>query len=144
MRPAYPKVWRLAESIPDYLALVGDAADGYPGLPGWGAKSSAAVLAKYVHLESIPPDWTEWRVNAANAGALARTLFNERDRAFLFRTLATLQTDIALFADVDELEWNGPRPGFEELGARLDAAATVTKNDSQTRRADNSYSYDYQ
>jgi 5'-3' exonuclease len=80
------------ESIPDYLALVGDAADGYPGLPGWGAKSSAAVLAKYVHLESIPPDWNEWRVNAANAGALARTLANDRDRAFLFRTLATLHT----------------------------------------------------
>jgi 5'-3' exonuclease len=72
--------------------LVGDAADGYPGLPGWGAKSSAAVLAKYVHLESIPPDWNEWRVNAANAGALARTLANDRDRAFLFRTLATLHT----------------------------------------------------
>ncbi len=115
------------ESIPDYLALVGDAADGYPGLPGWGAKSSAAVLAKYVHLESIPPDWREWRVNAANAGALARTLSSERGRALLFRTLATLQTGIALFDDVDELEWHGPRPGFEELGARLDAAATVTR-----------------
>jgi 5'-3' exonuclease len=115
------------ESIPDYLALVGDAADGYPGLPGWGAKSSAAVLAKYVHLESIPPDWREWRVNAAHAGALARTLSEERDRAFLFRTLATLQTGIALFDDVDELEWRGPRPGFEELGARLDAATTLPK-----------------
>src|SRR6202035_5314846 len=67
-------------SIPDYLALVGDAADGYPGLAGWGAKSSAAVLAKYVHLESIPPDCSEWRVNAANAGSLARTLSSERDR----------------------------------------------------------------
>src|SRR6202035_4058326 len=67
-------------SIPDYLALVGDAADGYPGLPGWGAKSAAAVLAKYVHLESIPPDCSEWRVNAANAGSLARTLSSERDR----------------------------------------------------------------
>ena len=62
------------ESIPDYLALVGDTADGYPGLAGWGAKSTAAVLAKYIHLESIPADWREWRVNAANAGALAHTL----------------------------------------------------------------------
>src|SRR5580693_9322324 len=79
-------------SIPDYLALVGDAADGYPGLPGWGAKSSAAVLSKFVHLESIPSDWREWHVNAASASALANTLSIERDRALLFRTLATLRT----------------------------------------------------
>src|SRR3979411_2184352 len=78
------------ESIPDYLALVGDSADGYPGLRGWGAKSSAAVLAKFVHLESIPADCREWRVNVANAGSLAATLSRERDRALLFRTLATL------------------------------------------------------
>ena len=79
------------ESIPDYLALVGDAADGYPGLPGWGAKSSAAVLAKFRHLESIPADPRDWHVNAFNATALARTLTEERDRAILFRTLATLR-----------------------------------------------------
>jgi len=113
------------ESIPDYLALVGDAADGYPGLPGWGAKSSAAVLAKFVHLESIPADCAEWGVNAANAGALARTLSRERDRALLFRTLATLRTDIALFDNVDELQWRGPQAGFDTLGARLDAAVTA-------------------
>lgn len=113
------------ESIPDYLALVGDAADGYPGLPGWGAKSSAAVLAKFVHLESIPADCAEWGVNAANAGALARTLSRERDRALLFRTLATLRTDIALFDDVDQLQWRGPQAGFDTLGARLDAAVTT-------------------
>jgi 5'-3' exonuclease len=112
----------LPESIPDYLALVGDAADGYPGLPGWGAKSSAAVLAKYIHLESIPPDPQEWHVNASNAASLARTLANERERAYLFRKLATLRTDIPLFRDVDELEWQGPKAGFEEVGARLDAA----------------------
>jgi 5'-3' exonuclease len=91
------------ESIPDYLALVGDAADGYPGLPGWGAKSTAAVLAKFIHIESIPVDAGDWRVNAANAGALARTLNAERDLALLFRKLATLRTDIRLFDDVDEL-----------------------------------------
>jgi len=124
------------ESIPDYLALVGDAADGYPGLPGWGAKSSAAVLAKYFHIESIPGDWREWRVNAANAGALARTLINERDRARLFRTLATLRTDIPLFDDVDELEWHGPGPGFERLGAILDAA--VTRRSPKVRKSDRS------
>jgi 5'-3' exonuclease len=92
-------------SIPDYLALVGDAADGFPGLPGWGAKSSAAVLAKYGHIESIPADWQEWHVNAAHAGALAATLVRERDRALLFRTLATLRTDIGLFEDVDQLRF---------------------------------------
>jgi 5'-3' exonuclease len=111
-------------SIPDYLALVGDAADGFPGLPGWGAKSSAAVLARFVHLESIPEDWREWRVNASSASALAHTLSSQRDRALLFRTLATLRTDIALFDDVDELQWHGPKPGFETLGARLDAAVS--------------------
>jgi 5'-3' exonuclease len=114
-------------SIPDYLALVGDAADGYPGLPGWGAKSSAAVLAKFVHLESIPSDSREWRVSAANASALAHTLSGERDRALLFRTLATLRTDIALFDDIDQLFWKGPTPAFNALAARLDAARTETR-----------------
>jgi 5'-3' exonuclease len=123
----------LPESIPDYLALVGDAADGYPGLPGWGAKSSAAVLAKFVHLEDIPADWREWHVNANSAGALAHTLSTERDHAMLFRTLATLRTDIALFADVGELEWHGPAAGFDALGARLDAAITGTKRNPGRR-----------
>ena len=90
-------------SIPDYLALVGDVADGYPGLAGWGAKSTAAVLAKYGHLEAIPGDWRTWGVNAANPGALAHTLAAERDRAFLFRDLATLRTSISLFDSVDDL-----------------------------------------
>jgi 5'-3' exonuclease len=116
------------ESIPDYLALVGDSADGYPGLPGWGAKSSAAVLAKFVHLESIPADWREWHVKATSAGALADTLARERDRALLFRTLATLRTDIPLFDNVDQLRWNGPTPTFTALGARLDAAVTTKKS----------------
>jgi 5'-3' exonuclease len=96
-------------SIPDYLALVGDAADGYPGLPGWGAKSTASVLAKFGHIETIPPDRHDWHVDVANAGALARTLAENRDLALLFRTLATLRTDIALFENVDELRWNGPK-----------------------------------
>jgi 5'-3' exonuclease len=115
-------------SIPDYLALVGDAADGYPGLPGWGARSAAAVLAKYSHLEFIPSDWREWRVNAARAGALAETLSKQRDLALLFRTLATLKTDIALFSDVEELRWKGPTPAFTELAARLDAAVAAKNN----------------
>ena len=109
-------------SIPDYLALVGDAADGYPGLAGWGAKSTAAVLRRYGRLEAIPEDWRTWGVNAANPCALAATLARERARAYLFRDLATLRTDIPLFDSVEELRWTGPRPGYEELAHRLDAA----------------------
>jgi 5'-3' exonuclease len=115
-------------SIPDYLALVGDAADGYPGLPGWGAKSTAAVLAKFSHLESIPADPGEWKVNAANASTLSQTLSRERDRALLFRTLATLRTDIALFENVDELRWSGPTPALDNLAKRFDAAITEAKS----------------
>ncbi len=121
------------ESIPDYLALVGDSADGYPGLRGWGAKSSAAVLARYVHLESIPADWREWHVNAASASALADTLNRERDRALLFRTLATLRVDVPLFHDVDELRWMAPKPGFDEIAAHLDAAKSETSRRSPGR-----------
>jgi 5'-3' exonuclease len=112
----------LPASIPDYLALVGDASDGYPGLPGWGAKSTAAVLRKFGRLESIPDDWRAWQVNASGAGALALTLARERDRAFLFRDLATLRTGIAVFDSVDDLRWTGPTPAFRDLAARLDAA----------------------
>jgi 5'-3' exonuclease len=95
------------ESIPDYLALVGDAADGFPGLPGWGAKSTATVLARYRHLEAIPADPREWNVSVGNPGKLAEIWQRDRDRALLFRKLATLRTDIALFEDVDTLRWNG-------------------------------------
>ena len=95
-------------SIPDYLALVGDSADGFPGLQGWGAKSTAAVLAKYAHIENIPEDWRAWAVNAANPAALARTLARDRDRALLFRRLATLREDLPLFETIDELRWGGP------------------------------------
>jgi len=109
-------------SIPDYLALVGDAADGYPGLPGWGAKSAAAVLSRFLRLEQIPEDWRTWSVNAANPAALARTFERERDRAFLFRDLATLRTDIDLFDTVEDLRWKGPTPAFADLARRFDAA----------------------
>jgi 5'-3' exonuclease len=114
-------------SIPDYLALVGDAADGYPGLPGWGAKSAAAVLARFGHLEDIPTDWRQWHVNARGAETLAHTLARERDRALLFRTLATLRTDASLFASVDDLEWKGPTEAFAPLAARFDAAVTAER-----------------
>jgi 5'-3' exonuclease len=108
------------ESIPDYLALVGDAADGYPGLPGWGAKSAAAVLGRYMHLEAIPDDYRAWGVNTASPAALARTLAERRADALLFRELATLRTDIPLFDDVEALRWLGPRPEFDRLAAMLD------------------------
>jgi 5'-3' exonuclease len=95
------------QSIPDYLALVGDAADGFPGLPGWGAKSAAAVLAKFGHLEAVPVDPRAWNVNVSSPGKLAQTLQRDRDRALLFRNLATLRTDIPLFDDVETLRWKG-------------------------------------
>ena len=113
-------------SIPDYLALVGDAADGYPGLKGWGAKSTAAVLARFGHIEDIPADWRSWGVNATSPAALAATLEKDRALALLFRTLATLRTDAPTFDSVDELEWRGPRPEFEALAARFEAAARNT------------------
>jgi 5'-3' exonuclease len=112
-------------SIPDYLALVGDAADGYPGLRGWGAKSSAAVLRRYGHLEAIPENWRTWGVDVGSPGSLALTLFRERDRAFLFRDLATLRSHLALFDSVDDLYWNGPTPAFAPLAARLDASVSA-------------------
>ena len=122
------------ESIPDYLALVGDAADGYPGLRGWGAKSSAAVLARFLHLESIPHDHSQWRANVANAASLASTLRSEWPNALLFRTLATLRTDLKLFDDVDELRWRGPSPAFDELAHRLDAARTERTTRATARK----------
>ncbi|HEX3321728.1 MAG TPA: 5'-3' exonuclease H3TH domain-containing protein [Terriglobales bacterium] len=114
-------------SIPDYLALVGDAADGYPGLQGWGAKSSAAVLAKFLHLESIPSDYRDWHVNVSSAGSLAATLNRDRERALLFRTLATLRTDIPLFKNVDELKWAGPTSAFDKFATRFDQARVGKK-----------------
>ena len=98
-------------SIPDYLALVGDAADGYPGLRGWGMKSAAAVLAKYGHFEAIPENSQDWHVNVSNPRALSEVLRSDWDRAILFRDLATLRCDLKLFADLDELRWQAdPAP----------------------------------
>lgn len=107
-------------SIPDYLALVGDSADGYPGLPGWGAKSSAAVLARYGHLEAIPDDWRQWQVKVAGPARLSATLAQSRELAALFRSLATLRTDAPVLQSVDELRWAGPTSAFAALADRLD------------------------
>ena len=114
-------------SIPDYLALVGDAADGFPGLRGWGAKSAAAVLKKFGHFEAIPLDSREWNVLVANPRGLNEVLRGEWERALLFRNLATLRNDLPLFEKVDELRWRGPAPAFDALGKRLDRAKVVKK-----------------
>jgi len=113
--------------------LPSTAADGYPGLPGWGAKSSAAVLGKFLHLESIPKDWQEWHVNVSSASTLAATLGREWDRALLFRKLATLRTDIALFEDVEQLRFKGPTPAFEAMAHGLDAARTQKPKGQRSR-----------
>jgi 5'-3' exonuclease len=108
-------------SIPDYLALVGDSSDGYPGLPGWGAKSTAAVLARYGHLEGIPERALRWEVTVRGGTALASTLAEQRELALLFRDLATLRVDPSLLAGVASLRWQGPTPDFAPLCRRLDA-----------------------
>jgi 5'-3' exonuclease len=110
------------ESIPDYLAVIGDSADGYPGIAGWGAKAAAAVLSRYVHLENIPKDCRAWDPSIKRAKALAESLFGSWDDALLFRTLATLRLDAPVFESLDELKWQGPRPEFEMLCERLRAA----------------------
>ena len=106
-------------SIPDYLALVGDAADGFPGLRGWGAKSAAVVLGRYRHIDAIPDAAADWDVTVRGAGRLAAELAGHRDLALRFRDLATLRTNAVLFDSVDDLCWRGPRPALFDLCARL-------------------------
>ncbi len=108
-------------SIPDYLALVGDSADGFPGLPGWGAKSAATVLARWRHIEDIPADVGDWDVVVRGAAKLGATLQEGRDLARLFKDLATLRIDRSLLGQVDELRWQGPTGDFAEVCAALDA-----------------------
>ncbi len=123
----------LPESIPDYLALVGDTADGYPGLPGWGAKSSSGVLRKYHHIEQIPANYLDWHVNVANVSTLSSTLRREWDRALLFRDLATLRTDLPLFDSVDTLRWSGPTSEIDAIARQLDAAKADPRKKSASR-----------
>jgi 5'-3' exonuclease len=107
-------------SIPDYLALVGDTADGFPGLAGWGPKSAATVLAKFAHIDAIPEDARTWGIDVRGAASLAETLNRDRELARLFRDLATLRTDVPVFESVDELEWRGPTPALPALRRRLE------------------------
>jgi 5'-3' exonuclease len=108
-------------SIPDYLALVGDSADGFPGLKGWGAKTAAAVLTRYGTIEAIPDAPGQWDVAVRGVPALAATLAAQRDLAMRFKELATLRTDPPVLGAVDELRWTGPTPEFERICAEIDA-----------------------
>jgi 5'-3' exonuclease len=109
------------QSIPDYLAVVGDSADGYPGIAGWGTKAAAVVLSQYPHLEDIPKDWKQWHPSIKRARTLAESIFSAWDDALLFRTLATLRLDAPVFDTVEDLLWKGPRPNFEETCRRIQA-----------------------
>jgi 5'-3' exonuclease len=114
-------------SIPDWLALVGDAADGYPGIPQWGGKSAAAVLSRFDHLESIPEDPAGLGVPPARAVKLLESLHAHHDEALLYRRLATLRTDVPLAQTLEDLEWQGAVPGLKEICRALGDEATLTR-----------------
>jgi 5'-3' exonuclease len=114
-------------SIPDYLAVVGDNADGYPGIAGWGAKAAASVLSQYPHLEAIPKDWQQWNPFIRRARPLAESLFAKWDDALLFRKLATLRLDVPAFKAVDDLLWQGPHPEFEAQCRRMKSLNLLTR-----------------
>ncbi|MGB7600143.1 MAG: 5'-3' exonuclease H3TH domain-containing protein [Candidatus Sulfotelmatobacter sp.] len=107
------------QSIPDYLAVVGDSADGFPGLPGWGAKAAALVLSQYPHLEDIPKDWRGWQPSIRRSRLLSASLLSSWDDAVLFRTLATLRLDVSVFETVEDLRWKGPRSNFAACCQRM-------------------------
>ncbi len=115
------------ESIPDYLALVGDSADGFPGLPGWGAKSAAAVLARYIHLEEIPANAGEWDVVVRGATRLSTALEEGRELAELFRRIATIDRGAPVSGSVDEIEWRGPRTDIEAVWGEMEAPALLAR-----------------
>ena len=117
----------LPASIPDYLALVGDSADGYPGISGFGAKSAAAILRRFGRIEEIPGDPAEWRAGLLNGGTLARRLSEQRDLALLFKKLATLRVDAPLFDSVDQLRWQGPTPSFAKFAESIEAPELVRR-----------------
>ncbi|HTD21758.1 MAG TPA: 5'-3' exonuclease H3TH domain-containing protein [Terriglobales bacterium] len=113
------------QSIPDYLAVVGDSADGFPGVPGWGLKAASLTLSRYPHLEDIPKEWREWHPSIKKARTLSESLFNAWNDALLFRTLATLRLDVPVFDTVEDLGWKGPRPNFEEYCRRMKSPALL-------------------
>jgi 5'-3' exonuclease len=110
------------ESIPDYLAVVGDSADGFPGLPGWGPKAASSTFSRFPHLEAVPRDWRQWNPAIRGAQRLSAVLFEQWNEALLYRTLATLRVDVPVFESVDELRWRGPRPEFDRYCDRIQAS----------------------
>jgi 5'-3' exonuclease len=115
------------ESIPDYLAVVGDSADGFPGLPGWGPKAASSTFSQFPHLEDVPKDWRKWHPSIRGAQRLSTVLFEQWNDALLYRTLATLQVDVPVFESVDELQWKGPPPEFERYCEHMQASALYTR-----------------
>jgi len=120
-------------SIPDYLAVVGDSADGFPGLPGWGVKAAALTLSHYPHLEDIPKDWREWNSSIRKARLLSESLSHAWNDALLFRTLATLRLDVPVFDTVEDLRWKGPHPNFEEHCQRMKSPDLLRRVRQQNR-----------
>jgi 5'-3' exonuclease len=121
-------------SVPDLLALMGDSADGFPGIRGWGKGSSVALLARYGHIEDIPPDPAAWDVPVRGAARLSAALEEQRELAALFKVLATLRTDAPIDATAAALEWKGPRPEFAEWAQRFDAPALVERAEAAAAR----------
>jgi 5'-3' exonuclease len=124
----------MPESIPDYLAVVGDTADGFPGIAGWGEKAAARTLSRYRHLENIPKDWRAWYLSLNNARRLSKSLFESWEDALLFRTLATLRLDAPVFESVDDIRWNGPRTGFEGQCKAMESPELFDRAVSAVRR----------
>jgi len=121
------------QSIPDFLAVVGDTADGFPGLPGWGVKAAALVLSQYPHLEGIPKDWREWHPSIRRARLLSESLHNSWSEALLFRTLATLRLDVPVFETVEDLRWKGARSSFEDYCRRMRSPDLLARVRRQTQ-----------
>ena len=125
------------QSIPDYLAVVGDSADGFPGVPGWGAKAAATTLSRYHHLEEIPKDWRKWHPSIPRARSLSEALLKAWSDALLFRNLATLRLDVPVFDTVEDLHWKGPRSNFNRLSDQMKSPdllrrATLLAKDQST------------
>lgn len=124
------------ESIPDYLAVLGDSADGFPGIRGWGERAAAQTLSRYPHLEEIPKDWRRWDNSISSARRLSQALFDSWDDALLFRTLATLRFDAPVFQSLEDIRWAGPRPDFEELCKGMGSPELFERAVSARKRAE--------
>ncbi len=117
------------ESIPDYLGLVGDTADGFPGIKGWGAKSSATLLSHYHHIENIPNDHMEWVMQVRSSQKLSETLNTDYELALLFKLIATIDYDAPTFETVNELKWNGPKDNYENILKSIDGDRILQRLD---------------